>query len=1074
MDVTFQNSIDIPDGDEEQEEHDSSLFETAAEDATPAKRKFSYAAAMEQLDDSWLAPTPKQPSRISGHYDDDHDNGLDSTIEEEDEGVGVGKCLETRWSESPVKDEFFDETMSTVKNYYQKDDEAILPSPSGPAAALAPAPRLSSSIVMSGAATTTTTSSPTATVAPLTNQGTILSPNIEPSADTTSAIFRHPSIHHNKNGQDQITTSSCSLQRGHPVNESYDSVEQRKQQLEQNKNCISSFLVDRDRVETDILMNRAGGGAIGGDDDNEEEGGGGDLNNSVLNTFEEEQLDEVIDGDLKETDLSLENDDGYFNNSVIATFEKREEDEAELTLTQAADCTVDSDGFLKKIEYAENDEDDLVHDYYEEGVVDGNDARTEESDGAVMDEGGYDNCMTESLSEYCLTNPSSKMPVEENVTMKEEENAEDEVGEIEGNKKDMNEFVPVINLTNPKSLTESVAKNDNDDDEKDGNAFSLEHHLSSTSESPTEVNGMKEPISPAFKSSDTCVASNLESDDIVESKPELTSSRGDSLTFSPSADADDTLELFQQVQNTIQSSEVNASTEEVIDSNGMYFENRDGSTSSAPPEGGALDDYLENSTSHQPSSGADTGADLSFDGNSLSASLDVSLSNIDREALFACTFSQQLSPIRQNSSSPHDLSHRQDDDLKGDAIQLPAVLDTSPISESSSPHDCKPLVGANAYTEGAGESLEDFAGPDNADVNKESSIFAVLSQVNADASSNEVVQGELPKNEEYLLNEEDKNVLDISGEDSSKQLVTADAQMEVQKSQIETVTDEILDMQNPNDYELDERNKSLEDLSSYQQSFNSTSSAFLERLRGAAERRKREVTKARFSMERKEKILYEEKEDREVMPTLAEVSEDIVEEPTKTATTMTQVKPFKARLLPSSATVAEPKSEHSDARSTSTIGSKRKSSDALRPHINSNKPYDSAVSAKPPKRLLSGEDASNAKEMNRRRLLQEDDERIRREAVFKARPLPASTLPRGHLGGLEQQRRMSHNGKPVRAGKENSAFKPSSSARAEERAAYNEEKKAREEARRQEQIMKRDALINETNAEIENLKRYLR
>jgi len=344
-----------------------------------------------------------------------------------------------------------------------------------------------------------------------------------------------------------------------------------------------------------------------------------------------------------------------------------------------------------------------------------------------------------------------------------------------------------------------------------------------------------------------------------------------------------------------------------------------------------------------------------------------------------------------------------------------------------------------------------------------------------------VVQDDLPKNEEHLVNEVDELVRDPSGEDNCKEYVAEEAHvMEVHKSHIKAFADKRIDFQNPHDYEPDERNKSLEDLSSYQQSFNSTSSAFLERLRGAAEERKREVAKARFSMERKEQILYEEKEDREVMPTLSEVAEEMMEEPMKrTATTMAQVKPFNARPSPASATVAEPKSQfqsgYSHPRSTSTIGSKRKSPNALRPHIDDNKPGNtSTVNAKPPKRLLSGADASNAKEMNRRRLLQEDEERIRRDTVFRARPLPASTLPRGHIGGLEQQSRMSHHSKPARAGKENSAFEPSSTARAEERAAYNEEKKAREDARRQEQIRKRNALINEANAEIENLKRYLR
>ncbi len=62
---------------------------------------------------------------------------------------------------------------------------------------------------------------------------------------------------------------------------------------------------------------------------------------------------------------------------------------------------------------------------------------------------------------------------------------------------------------------------------------------------------------------------------------------------------------------------------------------------------------------------------------------------------------------------------------------------------------------------------------------------------------------------------------------------------------------------------------------------------------------------------------------------------------------------------------------YSHQSSTSTIGSKRKSPSGLRPHKYDNKPYETnaAVSAKPPKpkRLLSGEDASKAKEMAQRK-----------------------------------------------------------------------------------------------------------
>eukprot|EP00984_Skeletonema_dohrnii_P037721 scaffold40094_cov211-Skeletonema_dohrnii-CCMP3373.AAC.1 len=912
MDVTFQDSIDMPHRD------DSFLFETdaaAADATTPAKPRFSYAAAMEQLDDSWLAPTPKRPGNC--------DDGLDLTMED-DEEVDVGKCLEEQFTESPVKDELLqddimdempgDESISSVTK--DEDDKNAISSPSE-FAALAPAPKHSSPTVAA-----------TATAALLNNQNDSLSSPTHASstaeaADTTSAIFRH---HHPNNPQQTTASSSnmmMTLQHGHPVNESYDSVEQRKQHLEQETNCISSFLVDRDRVENDIVVTtkRVGDESMSGAGD---EVGGGQLNNSMLGTLEEEHEDEENDK-LSIDDNDDEEEERYFNNSVLETLEEHVH-EAELTMTQTADCTTDSDGFLKKIEHAENDEEDLVVHSYED-AVDGNDVLNQESVVAEEVKEGHD----EPVGESYLINPSEEMAVEKNITLPEEENEEKEDKEEVDNRKGAHDFVPEINLTNPEHPTESVAKDDGHDEagnDDDMNKTAPEYHLSS----PVSPAVMQEATSSAIESSAIAVASTLEGEDIIENKPELTSSRVDSLAFSTSDDTEDTLELSQQAQNTSQSSVENGNTEKMIGPN------RDLSTLAAP-EADAVNGYLEYSTSNQPSSEVEAGADLSFDGNSLSASLDVSLSNIDREALFAGSFSHQLSPIRQNSSSPHDLSQRHDDDLQGDEIQLPATLDASPISGSSSPHDCKPLLGAGGlyksscgpvandgdeFAVGAGGSLEDSPATspptDSAEVNK-GSIFAVLSQLNTGASSNKVVQGTSPKAEENYANEENELLSGPSGEGNPKEHVTEHThfEMEAHKSHIETYADKHVDFHNTVDDEVDERNKSLEDLSSYQQSFNSTSSAFLERLRGAAESRKREVTKARFSMERKEQILYEEKEDREVMPTLSEVTEEMVDEPIrKTTVTKTQVKPFKARPLPSSTTAFEPKG-YSHSKSTSTI-----------------------------------------------------------------------------------------------------------------------------------------------------------
>lgn len=1078
MDVTFQDSIDIPHRKEQQEQggdDESLLFETDAsnnEDAvTPAKHRFSYAAAMEQLDSSWLAPTPKRPNN-------NRDDSLDLTMEEKEEEDG-GTCLEEQFSESPIQDEddFIeempeDDSIVMIKNDEEDYTNVQPSSPEATTAPLAPAPKYSPA-------------SAAATAALLNNQE-VLSPNSDTSvdeADTTSAIFRHPSIHHNQEHQQQITTSSnmmMTLQHGHPVNESYDSVEQRKLHLEQETNCISSFLADRDRVENDIVMTKnrvdggdgsmmnVGDGVVGGEEKNDE-----------MDTLNEEQVEEENDDALNETELSIygedeeeEEEERVFKISVLDTL-KEHVDEAKMTLTQTADGTSDSDVFLKKIEHAENDEgyDVVVRSY--EDKANGNDVLDEESNVAEKEE----EC-DESVGESRLTNSLEVVDVDKDVSLSDGDNAVDQDEQSEGNDEDINESSPAFNLTYPEPITEGVAKDDEEND-NDANVTANEYHLSSPTVPPAEGNGMQGSISPVVESSEIGGDSNLKGEDIIGDKPDFASSRGDSLAFSTSADTDDTLELSQQAQNTSQSNETGDGNIE----NANLCPNHDCSTSTAPGVN-VGNHYLEYGASNQSPLEVEAGADLSFDGNCLSASLDVSLSNIDREALFAGSFSQQLSPIRQNSSSPHDLSQRHDDDLNGDEIQLPAALDTSSVSGSLSPRDRKPPAGAegldkcsvdpvanerDVFAVAAEGSLEGSPATsstaDNAEINK-GSIFAVLSQVNTGASTNNVVvQDELPMNEKASDNEEKGP----SGEANTEDNFTYDASLE-------KTSDKHLG--NPVDDELDERNKSLEDLSSYQQSFNSTSSAFLERLRVAAESRKREVTKARFSMERKEQILYERREDRDVMPTLSEMADEKVDEPIRASVTKTPlVKPFKARPLPSADTFSEPTSHHQTGcphpRSTSTIGSKRKSTSALRPHMHDNKPYGiNSISAKPPKRLLSGEDASNAKEMTRRRLLQEEDERARRESVFRARPLPASTLPGAGL--LEQPTRLSHNSKAARTGKENSAFMPSSTARAEARAAYNSRKKVNEEERRQEQIRKRNALIHKTNEEIEKMKRFLR
>lgn len=1001
----------------EEEGNSLLLDETVATDdddaTTPAKRKFSYAAAMEQLDESWLAPTPnyKPMSRCGlGHCDTD-ESPPDLTMDAKIENGG-------QWVESPVKDD-----PQRLKATEKEDATNEKSSPR--IAALAPAPMHPSPAM----ATTT---------AALLNDQSILSPNIELSAETTSAIFRYPSAHylqrhHDQQQEQQQVTTTMTLHLGHPINESYDSVEQRGQNHEQEK--ISSVLVDgRDRVENDIFMKEEKKKADDNYDDESIIDFDDDLEGGEEDLFDKSFSNSELDTTLEEENVAAANDD---------------ETEG-LTLTQlAAGCKTDSDVFLQKIEHTKSGQYDFIDD---------NEVIPEQHDTSV----------------------------EENDTLQEEE---------------------------------CDVANDDDGEEVrkiDLNKSTSDYHQSSPSES--EENEMQEFLPPVVESAEIDCGFNNERDDIIEEKPELTttSSRGDLLTFFTSADSDDTIDLSEkQIQNVYQASELDDSSKEITNANKNFDPSNDTPTL-ASLEDVVANDYLEYSTSNQPSSEVVAQTDLSFEGNSsLSASLDVSLSNIDREALFAGTFSQQLSPIRQNSSSPHDMSQRQDDedinaDSNEDHIPLPGVLSTSPISGIPSPHDCKPLLGADLCAEEEDQleksdhdpvghhqgdcapadvdSLEEYSAVsavENVEA-KKGSIFAVLSEVNADVSSTEVIQDELSNGEEDVNVQVGYEVLsDPSMDDNIKESVNEDAYITGPEQSPNGISADV-NVEDSNDIELDDRNKSLEDLSSYQQSFNSTSTEFIERLRGAAESRKREVTKARSSMERKEQVLYAEKEDREVLPTLSEVAEEIGDELMKrTDVVKTQARPFKARPPPafvepeSQLRMSSRKEKNSGhpARSTAktTRGSKRKSSNALRPRIDDSNAYSSKseISAKPPKRLLSGEDASHAKEINLRKLLQEDEERIRRESVFKARPLPATTLPRGHIGGL-QRKHKKQNSKTALYGKENSAFKPSSSVRAEERAAYNEEKKAREEARRQEQIQRRNALIDETNAEIDHLKRFIR
>ncbi len=275
---------------------------------------------------------------------------------------------------------------------------------------------------------------------------------------------------------------------------------------------------------------------------------------------------------------------------------------------------------------------------------------------------------------------------------------------------------------------------------------------------------------------------------------------------------------------------------------------------------------------------------------------------------------------------------------------------------------------------------------------------------------------------------------------------------------------------------------SLEYLSSYQRSFTSTSSAFLERLREGAELRKREVTRGRHSMERKEHVLSEEKNVRVQklsMPSVAEersMSPPLLSIPKATSLHESSVdystkgtgkasegqkgypnRCFKATPLPATS---------GSISSAVSQGAKRKSSTVFRPIYTQNNTNNT------PKRLLSGEDASTAKEVSLRKRIQEEEARMRRESTFKARPLPATTRTRSFEPLVGEH--LLARGKSVQRGKENSAFIPYSSHRAEERKLYDIAKAEREQERRMDQIEQRSRRIDQTKAEINELKKFLR
>jgi hypothetical protein len=255
---------------------------------------------------------------------------------------------------------------------------------------------------------------------------------------------------------------------------------------------------------------------------------------------------------------------------------------------------------------------------------------------------------------------------------------------------------------------------------------------------------------------------------------------------------------------------------------------------------------------------------------------------------------------------------------------------------------------------------------------------------------------------------------------------------------------------------------SLDDLSSYQESFNSTSNEFMERLRHAAESRKREVTRSRYSMERKELALYEEKTERGDA-VLSAVDEEV----------MTEL-PIQARASPTSSNGRT----RSGSVSSIAIGAKRKTRNAFRPHPSQN---DSshvkklALNAKPQKRMLSGEDASIAEEISHRKLVQKEEERNKHKSTFVARPLPMTTHVRSHpLPPLVGENLLSVAATSVVNNTNSNAFIPHSSIRAEKRKSYDAARTQRDQQRREADIETRRQRIEQTKREIQDLTKQIR
>jgi len=502
---------------------------------------------------------------------------------------------------------------------------------------------------------------------------------------------------------------------------------------------------------------------------------------------------------------------------------------------------------------------------------------------------------------------------------------------------------------------------------------------------------------------------------------------------------------------------------------------------------------------------------------------------IDTEAQLLGTLSENLSPIKK-SSSPHstcDLPQKTNGNMSGDT-DGDASINQFPMDDEvaiEQGHDSgmgAPCKTKHALLDGDAKNNQRSTDCDlsadssktnssvRSDTTKKASIFQVLSQPVQKYSENKI---------DEPLGDSLENGLEqpaLHGEHEVRSSFSTAMEKAHSPPNSSPHSEEF-----PTTPESGGKRKSIEDLScvvAAQQNLQRTSSAFLERLQGAAENRKREVTRGRYSMERKEQILYEEKKVRAEMPMPA-VDEDMVEEISSRSAVSRRrkkmerddpYKPFKARPVPTTTTgrarpcttaVRVPKNTNtapqqksvapvkslyvpfkarhvpkmSGSRSSATLGgSKRKSSTAFRPHMAQNKSHvkQLALNAKPPKRMVSGKDASIAKEMSRKKRLQEEEARINRQSVFKARPLPTTTATKsqGKLVGEDLV-----PGELVRSGKENTmAFVPRSSVRAEERALYDAERGEREHKQRRERMDRRNQIIDQNTAEVQDLKKFIR